>query len=168
MAQLRPPATGTWTVDALIDLPTDLRYEIHDGNLVIMSPAKVWHERVARRICNALEGAGHIADLNVGVYHRADDVRVPNVAVFRTEPDLQDSWHDPGLITLVVEVWSPSSAYKDHREMWWYGDLGIPAYWLAEPIEEDPSGALISRYELAGPDGYVLTDRITLADLMAA
>jgi hypothetical protein len=84
MTILNLPVVDTWTVDALADLPESLRYEIHNGSLLIMSPARVWHEEVAARIRTYLRGRGHFAVTNAGVVRAKDDMRVANVAVLRT------------------------------------------------------------------------------------
>ncbi len=75
-----------FTLDDLEGLPSKLRYEIHDGRLVIMSPARLWHQRVARRIANLLEKAGRFADTEVGVRRSNRDTRVADVGVFHEAP----------------------------------------------------------------------------------
>jgi Uma2 family endonuclease len=164
------PAVEMWTVDNLGDLPSHLRYELHNGRLEIMSPAVTWHQRVERRICNMLERTGRWADTQVGVLNTPSDTRVADVGVFASEPDPRAAWHPAGNLTLVVEVWSPSSDDKD-RNPQWYADRGIAEYWLAEPIEGDTWGALITQYQLArtpaGTAAYVETGRTTLAALEA-
>jgi Uma2 family endonuclease len=162
-------AIDTWTVDELADLPPTLRYELHDGRLVIMPPAKVWHEEIAARIRAILRSAGRLAVTNVGVLRTKGDMRVPDVAVFREEPDPNAAWHKPDHLSLVVEVWSPSSDEKDHGAMQWYADRGIPEYWLATPVEGERWGASITRYKLArtaaGETTYVEVDTTALSAL---
>jgi Uma2 family endonuclease len=160
------PAVETWAVDDLAHLPETLSYEIHNGDLVIRSPAKLWHQRVARRICNYLGSRGLVADMDVGVLRTQSDTRVPDVAVFLDEPDPDTAWHEASSLSLVVEVWSPSSHKKDHEAMQWYADRGIAEYWLAERIEGDSWGAAVTRYALArtasGDAAYIKTDVTTL------
>lgn len=91
------------------------------------------------------------------------------IGVFYEEPaDPNMAWHKPETIALVVEVWSPSSDEKDH-DPHWYAEIGIPEYWLAEPIEGEKWGALITMYELArtpaGRTAYVETRKATLVEL---
>jgi Uma2 family endonuclease len=79
----------------------------------------------------------------------APDTRVPTWGVFFTEPaDWDTAYHDPSELEVVVEVWSKSSDEKDHQEMQWYADRGIPEYWLATPIEGKKRDAQISRFRL--------------------
>ena len=79
MITIHLPAVDSWTIDDLGDLPSHLRYELHHGRLEIMSPAVSWHQRVERRICNALERAGRTADTEVGVLNTRGDTRVADV-----------------------------------------------------------------------------------------
>jgi Uma2 family endonuclease len=163
------PINDTWTVDDLEDLPPTVRAEVHNGKLVIMSPARVWHQRIERLICNLLEAAGRQADTQIGIIRVKRDARVAEVAVLYEEvADENRAWHKPETVALVVEVWSPSSDDKD-RNPDWYAEVGIPEYWLAEPIEGDKWGALITMYELArapsGTAAYIETRKATLAEL---
>lgn len=166
MTTFHLPAIETWTVDELADLPQTLRFELHNGRLVIMSPAKVWHEETAARIRTVLRLAGRLAVTNVGILRTKGDMRVPDVAVFREEPDPNAAWHNAACIALVVEVWSPSSDGKDYDAMHWYADRGISEYWLAVPVEGDRWGACITRYTLArtadGETTYVEVDTTAL------
>jgi Uma2 family endonuclease len=158
----------TWTVDALADLPGELRYEIHNGSLLIQPQARVWREEIAARTRSYLRGRGLFAVTNVGVVRVKDDVRVSDVAVFRAEPDPDDSWHHAAKLSLVVEMWSPSSR-RNHRDMQWFADLGIPEYWLAKPVDGEPWGAAITRYRIArtaaGETTYVEDATVALATL---
>jgi Uma2 family endonuclease len=158
-----------WTVADLVGLPPTLRYEVHNGKLVIMSPTRLWHQEIERRICNLLVAAQRFAYTQVGVRRTARDARVAEVGVFHEAPtDSSVTWHDPGKLALVIEVWSESSDEKD-RDASWYADCGIPEYWLAEPIEGETWGALITVHKLArttsGEATYIKTDQTTLAEL---
>ncbi|MEJ3742083.1 Uma2 family endonuclease [Actinomycetes bacterium KLBMP 9797] len=138
------PKADEWTVSDLEELPPGIRAEVHGGNLVIMSPARLWHQHVERQLCNILECAGRFAFTQVGVFGRPNDTRIAEVGVFHEEPDnLQESWHDPAALALVVEVWSPSSEDKD-RNPRWYLARGIEEYWLAEPIKGEKYDALVT------------------------
>ena len=134
-----------------------------------MSPARVWHQEIARKICNYLHTTGRFAAADVGVLRTKGDMRVPDVAVFHDEPDPDDAWHSASRISLVVEVWSPSSDEKDHADMHWYAERGIPEYWLAVPVEGERWGASITRYKLGHTADeeavYVKVDTVSLSEL---
>ncbi|GAA4694911.1 Uma2 family endonuclease [Phytohabitans rumicis] len=158
-----------FTIADLEELPRGTRAEVHDGNLYVIFPARLWHQYVEQKLCNLLEQAGRFAFTQVGVLNTAKDTRVAEVGVFYDQPtDPNAAWHDPAALALVAEVWSPSSDKKD-RNPSWYAERGIPEYWLAEPIEGDPWGALVTMYELAntlaGSTEYVERRRATLAEL---
>jgi Uma2 family endonuclease len=166
---LHLPAVESWTIDDLVDLPSHLRYELRTGRLVIMPLAVTWHQRVQLRICNALERAGRRAETQVGVLNTRGDARVVDVGVFHGEPDPEAAWHPASSLALVVHVWSP---WSDEKERTWYARRGIAEYWLAEPIEGDRWGALITQYELirtpSGTAAFVEKGKTTLTALEVA
>lgn len=76
------------------------------------------------------------------------------MGVFFSEPtDWEIAYHTADQIEIVVEVWSKSSDEKDHHEMQWYADQGIPEYWLVVPIEAAKRDARITRFKLIVTDG---------------
>lgn len=163
------PAGNEWTVADLEDLPQGIRAELHNGNLVIMSPARLWHQHVERQLCNVLVRAGRQAYTQVGIFGRPNDTRIAKVGVFEEEPDdLDAAWHDPAAIALVAEVWSPTSDEKD-RNPRWYLAHDIPEYWLAEPIEGEKHDALVTMYRrgrnLSGLIEYVEHLQARLSEL---
>ena len=44
MASLNLPPIESIDVDDLLTLPEGYRYELHEGNLVIMTPSTFWHK----------------------------------------------------------------------------------------------------------------------------
>jgi Uma2 family endonuclease len=166
--------TGPWTLDGLDSIPdNDLRFEIHEGTLVVLAPVVLWHARVARRIANALESSGRVADVEVGVRGSARDTRVADVAVFRGEPsNLQQAHWAPEELELVVEVVSAESRGRDRYDKpHWYAAEGIPAYWRVE-TGETAADAVIFQHSLArtadGSSAYVESGVTTLSALEEA
>jgi Uma2 family endonuclease len=163
------PIADEWSIDDLEDLPPGIRAEVHNGNLYVMSPARLWHQHVESTLRDILVRAGRFAFTQVGVLRTRNDARVADIGVFYEEPtDLDVAWHDPATLSLIAEVWSPSSDKKD-RNPSWYADQGIPQYWLAVPIKGEPRGAQVTMYELtqtpSGTAEYVERRRVTLAEL---
>jgi Uma2 family endonuclease len=165
------PPPGPWTVADLDRVPdSGFRVEIHEGNLVIMSPATLWHSDVARRICNALLAAGRSAANEVGVKRSDRSTRVADVAVFQTRPaDTHQAFWTPDRLELVVEVVSESSEDDDRiTKPRWYAAAGIPEYWRVEETVEGDD-AVIFRYDLArtadGTPAYVERGVTTLSAL---
>lgn len=169
---LHPPA-GPWTVADLDSIPdVGFRFEIHGGSLVMVSPVRRWHSRVARRLANVLEAAGHQVDTEVGVRRSPRSTRVADVAVFRPDvTELGPAFFDPGQLTMVVEIVSDSSEEDDRTDRpRWYAEVGIPEYWRVE--EGDDGEAVIFQHALArtacGESAYVRTGVTTLTALEPA
>jgi Uma2 family endonuclease len=169
---INPPA-GHWTIDDLDRIEADgYRVELHEGNLVIMSPATAWHSVVILRLANALLAMGLPAITEIGVKRSGRDLRVADIAVFREAvTDLDIAFWAPGDIATVIEVVSESSELDDRvTKPLWYAEVGIPEYWRVER-SEDRRDAVIFQFELAttanGKASYVQTAVTTLTALEA-
>ncbi|MGN9911976.1 Uma2 family endonuclease [Phytohabitans sp. LJ34] len=120
------PIADEWTIDDLENLPQGVRAEVHNGNLYVMSPARLWHQHVESALRDIFVRAGRFAFTQVGVLRTRKDARVAEVGVFHDRPtDPNAAWHDPAALALIAEVRSPSSDKKD-RNPTWYADRGIP------------------------------------------
>jgi Uma2 family endonuclease len=168
---INPPA-GPWTVADLDRLPdVGYRFEIHEGNLLMMSPVTLWHSETAERIARALRARGLVAYLEVGVKRSGSSTRVADVAVFHEQPtDLDRAFWQPKELALVVEVVSAESAEEDRvGKPRWYAQAAIPEYWRVE--KGDDGGAVIYKYKLAhsadGAAAYIDDGVTTLANLEA-
>ena len=123
---INPPA-GHWTIDDLDRIEADgYRVELHEGNLVIMSPATAWHSVVILRLANALLAMGLPAITEIGVKRSGRDLRVADIAVFREAvTDLDIAFWAPGDIATVIEVVSESSELDDRvTKPLWYAEVG--------------------------------------------
>jgi len=170
---INPPA-GPWTVDDLAGLPdTGCRVEIHEGNLLLMSPASLWHTRVMRRIAAALAAQNLAAEIEVGVKQSGRNFRIADVGVFhRPQSDPHQSFWAAEDLALVIEVVSDSSKVDDRMtKPRWYAEVGIPGFWRVEESAEDPHDAVIFQFELAtttdGAAAYIQTGVTTLTALEA-
>lgn len=160
------------TVDDLLSLPTDYRYELHEGNLYVMSPAIMWHSRICSRLYNALRAAGKVAYVEVGIKFRERDSRTPDIAVFKDPPDENRAFFPPSDFLLVVEIVSPSSEDSDRiYKPQHYARARIPEYWRVERAD-DGDDALIFQHELTptahGTPVYVQTEVTKLSQLEKA
>jgi Uma2 family endonuclease len=167
---IHPPA-GPWTTDELDRVSDDgYRMEIHEGNLVVMSPATLWHSRVARRLANILEAAGRPVLNEVGIKRAESSTRIADIAVFRKPQDDEDqAYWRPDDIALAIEVVSPSSVGDDRvAKPLWYAEVGIPEFWRVER-SATKGDAVIFQFELAttadGASAYVQTGVTTLVTL---
>ena len=163
-------APSDYTVEDIERLPPDgNRYELHEGSLVIMSPAILWHSRVARRLANLFGVSGRIAEIEVGLKFGDRSTRVADVAVFAAEPNENWAHHPPESIRIAVEIVSPESKERDvGSKPVKYAAAGIPEYWRVERPEDDPSDALVFTHRLEdGRDGpvYVAVRTFRLSQL---
>jgi Uma2 family endonuclease len=154
------------TVDDLESFPDELRIELHEGNLYIMSPAIAWHTDVSRRIANVLEAAGMVAFQEMGVESSKIDLRVPDVSALRIKPRRGQFRLPPSEFLIAVEVVSKSSQAQDRiLKPLHYAEVGIPEYWR---VEEDPDAdwdALIYQCKLSDEGKYVEADVVKLSEL---
>ncbi|WP_433295086.1 Uma2 family endonuclease [Actinoplanes sp. CA-030573] len=158
MSGFNLPPVGELDVEDLLALPKGYRYELHEGNLVVMTPATFWHREIARRIHYMLRAAGHNVFQDPGVLgDRPRDCRLPDVGVMAVElPPHKWSYSNlPGsAYSLVVEVVSENSLNGEYNDkMEWYARQGIPEYWIADQTpdrSDDDALVIIHRLESLG------------------
>jgi Uma2 family endonuclease len=169
-----PPIEGI-DVEDLLTLPDGYRYELHEGNLVIMTPSTFWHKVIARRLLLMLLGAGLDAFLDPGVIgDRRRDNRLPDLGVVDVLPPGLASYSNlPGsAYRLVIEVVSENSMNGEYTDkMDWYAQRGIPEYWIVDQAPEpsdDEATVLIFRLPQAnGKPEYVRERTVLLSELEA-
>jgi Uma2 family endonuclease len=133
------PVFEGFTVEMAEDLlPDGVRYELHGGQILVLSPAARWHVRVQRRIANLLERQGRNADLEIGMQIAPRETRVLDVAVLVADAGEEPAYFRPGEIELGVEVVSPSSRDTDYVDKpHLYAQLGIAEFWRVDRAEKD-------------------------------
>jgi hypothetical protein len=157
-------APSEWTVEDVESLPDDgYRYELHEGSLLITSPAIRWHNKTARRLANLFEAHGRPAEIEVGIRFGKNSTRIADVGVFFSEPGYNVAHHEPGAIALVIEVVSAESRERDYGpKPAKYASAGIPEVWRVECPEDDRSDALVFTFLLEdGRGGPVYVARRT-------
>lgn len=127
------------------DDDTDNRYELVDGELILMTPATGLHEAIISFLL--IQFYLEIQRLNLdwqprpsGTGVRTTDYRsrLPDLCVMTNEQDA--ALHNRAAILdspplLVVEVVSPESVKRDYRsKRTEYAALGIPEYWIVDPV----------------------------------
>lgn len=142
------PRAGVWTREAYHALPEDLPvdFELVDGSLVVNAKPSIMHNQIAFRLASILDSSpppewqiGLDADVLL-----SDDADEPT----EVAPDLVvcSATHNPktrpipvALVSLAIEIVSPSSTRKDRRFYpLRYAEAGIPHYWRIEtPITSD-------------------------------
>ena len=176
MTHYEIPPVGDLDVEDLLTLPKGYRYELHEGNLVVMTPATFWHRDIALRILFMLRATGVRAYPDPGVRgDRPRDCRLPDVGVVASEmpPNKRSYSNLPGAAySLVVEVVSENSRNGEYGDkMAWYAEQGIPQYWIADLTpdrSDDDALVIIHRLEsFAGKPMYQCERSLLLSELEA-
>jgi Uma2 family endonuclease len=116
---------------------TSERIELFDGSLHVTPGPNPRHQKISRRLANALDPGAEAAGLQVleGVNVRLapNRVPIPDVAI-TTDIDLDESIIDVTDVRLVCEITSPSNAATDKvLKMHYYAAAGIAWYLLVDP-----------------------------------
>jgi Uma2 family endonuclease len=162
-------------VEDLLTLPQGYRYELREGNLVIMKPSTFWHKAMARRLLLMLNAAGLNVFQDPGVLgDRPRDCRLPDLGVVDLLPPGLASYSNlPGsAYRLVVEIVSENSQNGEYTDkMAWYAQRGIPAYWIADQAPGRPDDdALVLVHALSlsgGKPAYKCERELLLSELEA-
>jgi Uma2 family endonuclease len=170
------PSGDTWTRADYEALPEDLpvRVSLIHGELVVNPRPRPIHQRIARRLATRVEDAAPIGwqvDTDVDVLLDDDEIEpveiAPDIVVYSSDHDPYERPIAAGLVTLVVEVVSPSTKRKDRRiQPTLYAEAGIRHYWRVETDQTAPAFAIYT-YELDDATGrYVATgvhhERVTV------
>jgi Uma2 family endonuclease len=155
------------TVDDLVGLPEDLRYELIEGRLVLAPTGLPIHQFLEVRIANAIEENcpdQFLVNVEQAILRNRHNELRPDVMLIREE-GADRSPVLPADVPMVVEIISESSRYSDRGEKAkWYAELQIPSYWLVDPLAErvtltvlglDPDGQYRPRFQT---DGLVTVD----------
>ena len=155
-----------YTYQDYLKTPDDVRYELIEGELVVMEPAPTTsHQRILVNLTLLLapfvrdHGLGEVLIAPTDVYLSDTNVLQPDLifvtaarASIITERDVH------GAPDLVVEIASPSTRRRDRGiKMDLYARHGVAEYWLMEPAAaivetlrlEDERMASAGRYERA-------------------
>ncbi|MFC4585449.1 Uma2 family endonuclease [Sphaerisporangium corydalis] len=146
-----------WTREDTRDLPDGFRYEIEDGNLIVMNSPSPGHQFVANRLMRVLDDAAEVAGLDlvavgpvdVAVPGARGGYRSPDVAVIAGE--LTEGGYElllGGDILLAVEITGKDAITRDLiTKCRVYADIGIPFYWVVRIDEPEPK---VVMFELDG------------------
>ncbi len=123
---------------------TDNRYELEDGELILMNPPTFRHAFIISFLTNAF--ASQIKQLNlpwitlsgIGVRTSISRARIPDICIVNREeiPNLDVSAVMESAI-IAVEIVSPESRSRDYRfKRSEYSVVGITEYWIVDPTEQ--------------------------------
>ncbi|MFB9444765.1 Uma2 family endonuclease [Dactylosporangium vinaceum] len=151
-------------VTRLAEADSSHRFELSEGNLVVMPPGPWRHQRSSMLMGAWLLNAyGDRVNAAPGVQTADDNLngRIPDLVVTKAPVDDDTVWLDRAVVTLAVEIVSKGSERMDR----WlkpieYAEAGIPFFWRVEPDE----GVVQFRLE----DGrYVEYGKVPLEALLA-
>ncbi len=141
MATTQPVVKFTYA--DYLTTPEDERYELLDGDLIMVPAPNLKHQHVLGNLYYHLRqfitehGTGRVLVAPCDVYLSDTNVVQPDLLFVSREREhlLSDGQKVRGAPDLVVEILSPSSADKDRglkRDL--YGRHGVTEYWLVDPI----------------------------------
>jgi Uma2 family endonuclease len=143
-----PP--GPHTLDVLDILPGDRRYELVDGQLIIVNAATNRHQQVSAKLFLALQGIvpeGWEAMFAPGFSRDRANYRVPDLAVCTMEAasrNVKGAYVTPDETCLLVEVVSESTVLTDRvMKPIEYASTGVPHYLR---VELNASGRVVKLY----------------------
>ncbi len=128
--------------------PADERYELLDGDLVMVAAPNLRHQelqfRIGRELGNFIveHSLGKLFFAPCDVILSDTDVVQPDLLFVSREREhlLSSGENVQGAPDLVVEILSPATADRDQgykREL--YGRHGVTEYWLVDPVAETVS-----------------------------
>lgn len=126
---------------------TDKRYELDEGNLILMPPATGRHELIAGLLLTYFSQA--IQQQGLDLYASANGVefltrpqqpRKPDVCLISRQ-QAQAIWGVSAILStppvLAVEVVSPESIKRDYQiKLREYAQAGVAEYWIVDPLQE--------------------------------
>jgi Uma2 family endonuclease len=124
---------------------TDNRYELEDGELILMNPPTFDHALIIRFLTNVFEREIGRLTLpwltlyGIGVRTAINRSRIPDISIINRDQILR---RDVSAIIetaalLAVEIVSPESRTRDYRfKRSEYSVVGIPEYWIVDPAEK--------------------------------
>jgi Uma2 family endonuclease len=132
----------TWTVEEYFKLDDDQRYEVLDGELIMVPAPGIFHQRAITRLGTLIDV--HVVANDLGeCFHTPFDVVLSDLTVVQPDftfvskerfNELYDGHGLTGAPDLVIEVVSPSSERRDRtqkREL--YRKVGVSWLMLVEP-----------------------------------
>lgn len=148
------------------------RYELDEGNLIVMPPGDGEHGALITRLILWLCGHGYTSDQvlampGLKVTERTTG-RSPDILVLR-KPDFRSVWMEPSNVLLAVEVVSPGSMKVDRLvKPGEYARAGVPRFWR---VERDGSPVTVHMYTRGlGEDSepvYLGHQAVLLKELLA-
>ena len=133
--------TAILTYEDYLNAPDDERYELLDGELVMIAAPNIAHQKALFRMARLLEDfvlekeLGEVFIASTDVVLSDTNVVQPDVIFVSTErKSIVDADNIKGSPDLVVEIISPNNPERDLvRKRGIYARHGVGEYWIADP-----------------------------------
>ncbi|MER7275565.1 Uma2 family endonuclease [Dactylosporangium sp. NPDC000244] len=152
-------------VTRLAEADSNHRFELSEGNLIVMPPGTWRHQEISLLISAWLLQHGFRGRVNVapGIRTAADNLngRIPDLVVTNGPVPDDTVWLDSAAVALAVEIVSKGSERMDR----WlkpieYAEAGIPLFWRVEPDDT------VVQFRLDG-NRYTEYGSVSLENLLA-
>jgi Uma2 family endonuclease len=152
-------------VARLAEADSQHRFELSEGNLIVMPPGTWRHQEIGVLLAAWLMAGGYRGRVNLapGVRTATDDLngRIPDLVVTTDPVPAETVWLAPETVALAVEIVSKGSERTDrwHKPVE-YAEAGIRRFWRVEPDET------VVQFLLDG-DRYTPVGTMALDELLA-
>ena len=133
-----------FTYEDYKNAPEDRRYELLDGDLVVVPSPRESHQRVLVTLTSQLDGIvrgmglGHLYVAPFDVVLSDTDVVQPDLLFITSEREsIITEENVRGAPDLVIEILSPSTADRDRtfkRSL--YARSGVKEFWIVDPVDK--------------------------------
>ena len=129
-----------FTYEDYCNAPEDKRYELHDGDLILVPSPKEQHQTITLDLAAEIRqfarrtgiGRAFIAPFDI-VFSNHDVVQPDVIFVSNERQDIITPDNIQGAPDLVIEVLSPSTAHRDRTfKRALYARHGVPEFWLVD------------------------------------
>lgn len=132
---------GKFTYEDYRNTPDDVRYELHDGELIMVPAPNMAHQGISTILLRLIDTLVYLKKLGK-VYHAPTDVVFSDNEV--VQPDLIFVSNERshiltennirGAPDLIIEILSPSTAGRDRTfKRTLYERHGVKEYWMVDP-----------------------------------
>ena len=167
---------GKYSYADLMKWPEQPRYELIEGDPVMMSPPKRRHEKVSRKLYFAigryLEGKTcEVYDAPFGVRlfaakqdsaEKIDTLVIPDISVICDREKLDDDGCK-GAPDMITEILSPStSRYDRFIKFDLYARAGVKEYWIVDPEKKTVAVHLLDEGRYGSPIIYTQSAKVKI------
>ena len=165
--------TPKLTYQDYANMDGDERYELHDGELILIPSPNTAHQttsmKIGYRMFSFVEenDLGQVFSAPYDVLFSDTQAVQPDILFVSNEREhIRTPANIQGAPDMIVEVLSPSSVRRDwsyKREL--YASYGVREYWIVDPVHQIVSVMLLQDEELKIVGAYTQGDTVTSSTL---